>query len=260
MSELSVDELFSVKGKTALVTGGARGIGLMISRAFVANGVKVYIASRKAEVCESVAKELSEHGECIALSADLSSEAEAKRLAAELGKRESALHILVNNAGNTWGAPYEEYDEKAWERVLALNVKGLFHVTRELTPLLKKGAREGDPARVINIGSIDALHVSQLIDTYAYAASKAAVHHLTRVLAKKLGPDGITVNAIAPGPFPSKMTEWMLDNYGDEFIQRCPLGRLGEPEDLGGTALYLASRAGAYTNGVVIAVDGGIIL
>jgi len=180
-------------------------------------------------------------------------------LACQIGERESALHILVNNAGNNWGAPFEEYGDKAWERVLALNVKGMFHVTRELTPLLKKGVRPGDPARVINIGSIDGLHVPRY-ETYAYSASKAAVHHMTRVLAKKLGPDGITVNAVAPGYFESKMTAWRLDNERDDLVGRCPLGRIGEPEDMAGVAIYLASRAGAYVNGEVIRVDGGTIL
>jgi NAD(P)-dependent dehydrogenase (short-subunit alcohol dehydrogenase family) len=259
MSDLSTKALFSLEGKVAVVTGGSRGIGLMIARAYVGNGVKVYVSSRKADVCNKMAKELSEHGECIAIPTDLSSEDGAKQLANEVGERESALHILVNNAGNNWGAPFEEYDEKVWERVLALNLKGMFHVTRELAPLLKKGVRPGDPARVINVGSIDGLHVPRY-ETYAYSASKAAVHHMTRVLAKKLGPDGITVNAVAPGYFESKMTAWLLDNERDELVGRCPLGRIGKPEDMAGVAIYLASRAGAYVNGEVIRVDGGTIL
>jgi len=254
-----MDNLFSIEGKVAVVTGGSRGIGLMIARAYVENGVKVYISSRKADVCDEVAKELSEHGECIAIPVNLASEDGAKQLAKQLGERESALHILVNNAGNNWWAPFQEYDEKAWERVLSLNLKSMFHMTRELAPLLKKGARPGDPARIINIGSIDGLHVPRH-ETYAYSASKAAVHHMTRVLAKKLGPDGITVNAVAPGYFESKMTAWLLDNERDEVVGRCPLGRTGEPEDMAGVAIYLASRAGAYVNGEVIRVDGGTIL
>jgi len=259
MSNLSTKDLFSVEGKVAVVTGGSRGIGLTIARAYVENGVKVYISSRKADVCNKVAEELSEHGPCTAIPTDLSSEEGAKHLAKKIGERESALHILVNNAGNNWAAPFEKYDEKAWERVLSLNVKGMFHLTRELAPLLKKGVRPGDPTRVINIGSIDGLHVP-LYETYAYSASKAAVHHMTCVLAKKLGPDGITVNAVAPGYFESKMTEWLLDNERDELVGRCPLGRIGEPEDMAGVAIYLASRAGAYVNGEVIRVDGGTIL
>lgn len=259
MSKLSTKDLFSVEGKVAVVTGGSRGIGLMIARAYVENGVKVYISSRKADVCDKVAEELSARGQCIAIPANLASEDGVKQLTKQIGERESALHILVNNAGNNWGAPFEEYDEKAWERVLSLNVKGMFHLTRELAPLLRKGSRPGDPARVINIGSIDGLHVPRH-ETYAYSASKAAVHHMTRVLAKKLGPDGITVNAVAPGYFESKMTAWLLDNERDQLVGRCPLGRIGEPEDMAGVAIYLASRAGAYVNGEVIRVDGGTIL
>jgi len=257
----SIDGLFGVAGKTALVTGGARGIGLMIARAFVENGAKVYISSRKADVCESVAAELSQSGECIAIAGDLSQPADVERVASEIAAREQELHILVNNAGNNWGAPLAEYDEAAWERVLSLNLKGLFHVTRELVPLLKNAgnAEDRNPARVINIGSIDGLHVPQF-DTYAYAASKAAVHHLTHVLAKELGKDQITVNAIAPGFFPSKMTDWIFTHHGTELLARCPLGRFGEPEDMAGIAIFLASRAGAYVNGAVIPIDGGTIL
>jgi len=257
MSNLSIKDLFSVEGKVAVVTGGSRGIGLMIARAYVENGVKVYISSRKADVCDKVAKELSEHGKCIAITTDLSNEDGAKKLAKEVGERESALHILVNNAGNNWGAPFEEYDEKAWERVLSLNVKGMFHLTRELAPLLKKGARPADPARIINVGSIDGIMVPA-VDNFAYSAAKAAVHHMTHVLAKKLGDDGITVNAIAPGPFESKMTEWLFDNFKDQIVANCPLSRIGTPEDMGGVAIYLASRAGAYLTGTVIPVDGGL--
>ena len=259
MTDNRIQELFTIAGKTALVTGGTRGIGLMIARAYVQSGAKVYISSRKADVCEQVSAELGEQGECVAIPADLSSEDEAKRLAAEIADREPALHVLVNNAGANWGAPLAEHDEKAWERVLGLNVKGVFHLTRELVPLLKKGASDGDPARVINIGSIDGLHVPHF-ETYAYSTSKAAVHHLTRTLAKKLGPDGITVNAIAPGFFESKMTAFIMENMLDEIVARCPLGRIGRPDDMAGTALFLASRAGAYVNGAVIPVDGGTIL
>jgi NAD(P)-dependent dehydrogenase (short-subunit alcohol dehydrogenase family) len=259
MSNMSMKNLFSVEGKVAVVTGGSRGIGLMIARAYVENGVKVYISSRKAEVCDKVAKELSEHGQCIAIPTDLSNEDGAKHLANEIGECEAALNILVNNAGNNWAAPFDEFDEIAWERVMSLNVKTMFHLTRELAPLLRKGARTGDPARVINIGSIDGLHVPPY-ETYAYSASKAAVHHMTRVLAKKLGPDGITVNAVAPGYFESKMTEWLLEHERNQLLERCPLGRIGEQEDMAGVAIYLASRAGAYVNGEVIRVDGGTIL
>jgi NAD(P)-dependent dehydrogenase (short-subunit alcohol dehydrogenase family) len=249
-------DLFSIAGKTALVTGGSRGIGLMIARGYVEAGAKVYISSRKADVCEQVAAELSEHGECIPLPADLSSEAECRRLADEVAARESQIDILVNNAGATWGAPLEDYDEAAWERVLALNVKGVFHLTKFLAPLLEKAGTAEEPARVINIGSIDGLHVPML-DTFAYSSSKAAVHQLTRHLARRLAPV-VTVNAIAPGPFESKMMAATLDAFGDQIAASAPLKRIGRPDDMAGTAIFLASRAGAYLTGAIIPVDGGI--
>jgi NAD(P)-dependent dehydrogenase (short-subunit alcohol dehydrogenase family) len=252
-----VKDLFSIEGKVALVTGGSRGIGLMIARGFVEAGAKTYISSRKAEVCEAAAEELSTQGTCIALPADVSSDAECRRVAEELTRREPALHVLVNNAGANWGAPLAEYPDASFEKVLALNVKGVFNLTRALVPLLEKGAADGDPARVINIGSIDGIQVPAL-ETYAYSASKAAVHHLTRVLAKRLAPSRVTVNAVAPGPFESKMMAATLDNFRDAIVQGCPLGRIGEPEDMAGVAIYLASRAGAYLTGAVIPVDGGI--
>jgi NAD(P)-dependent dehydrogenase (short-subunit alcohol dehydrogenase family) len=252
-----VTDLFSIRGKVAVVTGGSRGIGLMIARGFVEHGAKVYVASRKKEVCDRVAAELAAHGDCVSLPADLSTEAGANTLAAAVAARESALHVLVNNAGANWGAPLAEYPDSAWDKVLALNVKGVFHLTRALLPLLEKGARPGDPARVINIGSIDGLTVP-LLETYAYSASKAAVHHLTRVLAQKLAPRGITVNAIAPGPFESQMMAATLARFRDGIVAGCPLGRIGEPEDMAGAAIFLASRAGAYLTGAVIPVDGGI--
>ncbi len=250
-------DLFSIEGKTAVVTGGSRGIGLMIARGFVEAGAKVYISSRKAAECEKVAAELSRVGTCIALPADLSTEVGAKGLAAAVADREPALHVLVNNAGANWGAPLAEYPDAAWDKVLAVNVKAIFHLTRALVPLLEKGVRPGDPARVINIGSIDGLRVPML-ETYAYSASKAAVHHLTRALAQRLAPQRITVNAVAPGPFESKMMAETLRNFGDMIVAACPLGRIGEPEDMAGVAIYLASRAGAYVTGTVIPVDGGI--
>ena len=252
-----VKDLFSVQGKTALVTGGSRGIGLMIARGFVEAGAKVYISARRQADCEKAAAELSQHGTCVAIPADLSTEAECNRLAREIAARESKLHILVNNAGANWGAPLAEYPDSAWDKVLALNVKAVFHLTRAAIPQLEQAARPGDPARVINIGSIDGLQVP-LLETYAYSASKAAVHHLTRVLAMKLAGRGITVNAVAPGPFESKMMAETLRNFGDAIRASCPLGRIGEPEDMAGVAIYLASRAGAYVTGAVIPVDGGI--
>jgi NAD(P)-dependent dehydrogenase (short-subunit alcohol dehydrogenase family) len=252
-----VKDLFSVKDKVVVVTGGSAGIGLMITRGFVENGARVYISSRKKDVCDRVAQELSEHGTCVSLPANLSTEAGAKELAAAVTEREPEVHVLINNAGANWGAPLEEFPDSAWDKVLALNLKAVFHLTRALLPQLEKAASPGDPARVINIGSIDGLRVPML-HTYAYSSSKAGVHHLTRVLAIQLAPRGITVNAIAPGPFRSKMMAATLDQFGDAIVASCPLGRIGEPEDMAGATIYLASRAGSYVNGAVLVVDGGI--
>jgi NAD(P)-dependent dehydrogenase (short-subunit alcohol dehydrogenase family) len=254
---ITVSDLFSIEGKTALVTGGSRGIGLMIARGFVEAGARVVISSRKADVCEQVAEELSRIGECVAMPADLSTEAECRRLADAVSAHFGTLNILVNNAGATWGAPLAEFPDSAWDRVLDLNVKGIFHLTRALVPALAAAASPADPARVINIGSIDGIRVPEL-ETYSYSASKAAVHHLTRVLAKRLAREHITVNAIAPGPFESKMMAATLEAFGDLIRAQCPLGRIGEPEDVAGTAIFLSSRAGAYLTGAVIPVDGGI--
>jgi NAD(P)-dependent dehydrogenase (short-subunit alcohol dehydrogenase family) len=250
-------DLFSIAGKTAVVTGGSRGIGLMIARGYVEAGATVYISSRKKEVCDQMAAELSKSGTCISAPADLATEAGCRDLTEQVAARESAVHILVNNAGANWGAPLAEFPDSAWDKVLALNVKAIFNLTRGMVPLLEKGARADDPARVINIGSIDGLRVP-LLETYSYSASKAAVHHLTRVLAVQLAPKHITVNAVAPGPFESKMMAETLKSFGDVIKASCPLGRIGEPEDMAGVAIYLASRAGAYLTGVVIPVDGGI--
>jgi NAD(P)-dependent dehydrogenase (short-subunit alcohol dehydrogenase family) len=250
-------DLFSIEGKVALVTGGSRGIGAMIARGFVEAGARVYISSRKKEVCDEVAADLAKVGTCLSLPADLSAEGGATRLAAEFGEREGALHVLVNNAGANWGAPFEEYPDEAWDKVLGLNVKAVFQLTRALLPKLEAAASHADPARVINIGSIDGIHVPAL-DTYAYSASKAAVHQLTRVLARKLAPKHITVNAVAPGPFQSKMMAVTLERFGDAIVESCPMKRIGEPEDMAGVAIFLASRAGAYLTGAIIPVDGGI--
>jgi NAD(P)-dependent dehydrogenase (short-subunit alcohol dehydrogenase family) len=250
-------DLFSIEGKTAVVTGGSRGIGLMIADAFVEAGARVYISSRKAEVCDQVAAKLSEKGECISAPADLSSLDGVRSLAATVGDREDRLDILVNNAGAAWGAPIEDYPEDGWDKVMDLNVKGLFFTTQALLPLLKKAASHEDPARVINIGSIDGLRVPML-QNFAYSASKAAVHMLSRHLAHHLVEDRITVNAIAPGPFPSKMTKFMFDMGEDVVAQNVPLGRPGQPEDVAGAAIFLASRAGGYLTGAIIPVDGGI--
>jgi len=251
-----MDSLFDVSGKVVLVTGGSRGIGEMIVRGFVDAGAKVYISSRKAEVGDALAKELSAQGTCISIPADLSTEAECQRLANEIAAREDHLDVLVNNAGATWGAPMAEHDEKAWERVLSLNVKGVFHMTRFLRPLLEKYGTAANPSRVINIGSIDGIHVPAM-DTWSYSASKAAVHQMTRHLAKSLAPK-ITVNAIAPGPFESKMMHSTLEAFGDTIADAAPMKRIGQPSDMAGTAIFLASPAASYITGVIIPVDGGI--
>jgi NAD(P)-dependent dehydrogenase (short-subunit alcohol dehydrogenase family) len=253
---VTASDLFDIAGKTALVTGGGRGIGRMIAEGYVDAGVTVYISSRKADTLEEVATELSKKGTCVAIPADLSTESECRRLADELQSRVDALDILVNNAGATWGAPLAEFDEAAFERVLSLNVKGVFHLTKFVVPLLHKAGSQEEPARVINIGSIDGIGVPAL-ETYSYSASKAAVHQLTRHLAKRLAPE-ITVNAIAPGPFESKMMAATLEAFGEQIAANAPLKRIGRPDDMAGAAIYLASRAGAYLTGAVIPVDGGI--
>jgi len=250
-------DLFSVSGKVVLVTGGSRGIGSMIARGFVENGARVYISARKAEACDATARELSALGECVSLPADLSSDQACKELAAEVARREEKLDDLVNNAGTNWAAPLDEYPDDAWDKVMSVNVKAVFNLTRHCHALLAAAATPSDPARVINIGSIDGLRVPE-VETYAYSTSKAAVHQVTRLLARRLAPESITVNAVAPGPFESKMMAETLDRFGEAIVASCPLSRIGTPEDMAGVAIYLASRAGAYVTGTVIPVDGGI--
>ncbi len=253
---LAMDSLFDVSGKVVLVTGGSRGIGEMIARGFVDAGAKVYISSRKADVCNALAAELSRHGTCVSIPADLSSEAECQRLAAEFAAREGHLDVLVNNAGATWGSPMADYDERAWERVLALNVKAVFHMTKFLRPLLEVNGSAESPSRVINIGSIDGIHVP-VMETFAYSASKAAVHQLTRHLAKAMAPL-VTVNAIAPGPFQSKMMRSTLESFGDAIAEAAPMKRIGRSADMAGAAIFLASPAASYITGAILPVDGGI--
>jgi NAD(P)-dependent dehydrogenase (short-subunit alcohol dehydrogenase family) len=246
--------LFDLTGKIALVTGGTRGIGFMIARGFLDAGAKVYLSSRKAEACEEAVRELSPFGEVAAIPADLSNRAECERLIAELP--ETSLDILVNNAGATWGASLEDFPDSGWDKVLDINLKSPFYLTRAALPLLKVNATQDDPSRIINIGSIDGIGVPA--NRYSYAASKAAIHQLTRVFAREFGPSYITVNAVAPGPFESKMMAATLAAAGDEIAALAPLGRIGRPDDMAGVTVFLASRAGAYVNGAVIPVDGGI--
>ncbi len=255
---MGADELFSIDGKVAVVTGGSRGIGLMIARGMVDAGARVYISSRKAEVCDEVAAELSKEGECLSIPADLSGSDGIRTLAEGVAERKPKVHILVNNAGAAWGAPIEEYPEHAWSKVMNLNVKAIFELTRSLLPQLEAAATTEDPARVINIGSIDGLRVP-LLQNYAYSASKAGVHMLTRHLAHHLVDRNITVNAIAPGLFPSKMTAFIFDNLpDDQLVGGIPMRRHGVPDDMAGTAIFLSSRAGSYLTGAVIPVDGGV--
>lgn len=253
-----MQNLFDLSGKIALVTGGSRGIGEMIAEGLVANGVKTYISARKADACNATAEKLSEQGECLSIPADLSTTGGVTTLADAVEARESRLDILVNNAGATWGASIDEFPESGWDKVMDVNVKGPFFLTQALLPLLEASATPEDPARIINVGSIDGINVNKL-GTYSYGPSKAAIHHLTRTLASHLADRNITANAIAPGPFPSKMTAGIAQAMGEQIRENVPLKRWGEPEDMAGVAIYLASRAGAYVSGAIIPVDGGIV-
>lgn len=262
------DKLFSIEGKVAVVTGGSRGIGEMIAAGFLANGVKVYISSRKAEVCDETARRLSEQfgGECISLPANLAELEGIQAFADELAKREEKIDILVNNAGVSWGAPLDEFPEVGWDKVMDTNVKGVFFLTQKLLGLLRKSASAEDPARVINVGSIDGIK-TPVFETFSYGPSKAAVHHLTRVMAAHLVKENILVNAIAPGPFPTYMLSTGVGGRGDventdwdTVGQGNPRGRVGTAEDIAGIAIFLSSRASAFTVGDVIVCDGGSVV
>jgi NAD(P)-dependent dehydrogenase (short-subunit alcohol dehydrogenase family) len=259
MSQVDTAALFSLAGKVALVTGGSSGIGAMVAGGLLRAGASVYIASRKSDTCDRVANELSSIGRCVPVPADVASPEGRAALVEALTARETGLHILVNNAGTSWGAPYEAYPDSAFDKVLGLNVTAPFALTRDLTPLLERAATADDPARVVNVGSIAGIRAERLTGTgtFAYSASKAALHHLTRTLAAELGPRHITVNAVAPGFFESRMTAHVLTEHRDTIVAACPLGRIGRPEEMAGVVVYLTSRAGAYTNGAVIPVDGG---
>jgi NAD(P)-dependent dehydrogenase (short-subunit alcohol dehydrogenase family) len=266
---LNLSDLFSIEGKVALVTGGSRGIGEMIAAAFLANGASVYISSRKADVCDTTAQRLSDEygGECVSVPADLSTIAGVEQVATTLEERGlQRLDVLVNNAGASWGAPLGEFPENGWDKVMDTNVKGVFFLTQRLLPLLEAAGTEDDPARVINIGSIDGIK-TPAFDTFSYGPSKAAVHALTRQLAAHLVRRNVIVNAIAPGPFPTWMLSTGVGTGGDvegtdwAAIGRSnPRGRVGTAEDIGGLAIFLASRAGAFTVGETITCDGGMIV
>ena len=253
---MTLRNLFSVEGKVILVTGGSRGIGEMIARGYVENGARVYISSRKAEVCNGMAEELSAHGTCISLPFDLGKMEGIKGLAAAVAAREPKLDVLVNNDGATWGAPIDDYPEDGWDKTVDLNVKSVFFMTQALLPQLRAAATHENPARVINIASVNGIEPPTL-ETYAYSTSKAGCIMLTRHLAKRLAPEHICVNAIAPGPFQSHMMAATLARAGDAIAASNPRGRIGTPEDMAGVAIFLASRASAYTTGAVVPCDGG---
>jgi 2-deoxy-D-gluconate 3-dehydrogenase len=259
--------LFCIRGKTALVTGGSRGIGQMIAAGFLSQGAKVYISARKGDACQATAQRLSDTygGVCIALPADLSKLEGVESLAHQVSTREAKLDILVNNAGASWGAPLDQFPELGWDKVMDTNVKGVFFLTQKLLPLLRAAGQGASPARVINIGSIDGIK-SSAFDAFSYGASKAAVHHLTRFMATHLTKERILFNTIAPGPFPT----WMLSTgvgFGgetegvnwDRIGQSNPSGRVGTAQDIAGLAIFLSSRAGEYVVGQTIACDGGAV-
>lgn len=254
-----LEDMFGIAGKCVLITGGARGIGESIAEGFVKAGAKVYICSRKPEACEATAKRLGAYGTCIPLpvAGDISSGEGRAAIVEAMNAREGKLDVLINNAGALWAAPLAEYPEGGWDKVFDLNVKGLFFLIRDLVPLLEAAGHHADPARVINIGSIDGFHIPKH-ETYAYSSSKAASHQLSTHLADQLARRHITVNVIAPGMFPSKMMQGTLDKIGeDKVVEKVPMRRLTGPDDMAGTAIYLASRAASYVTGVVLPVDGG---
>lgn len=252
--------LFDVSGKVAVVTGGSSGIGAMMARGLVENGAKVYITARKVERLMEMAEELSQFGDCTAIPADLSNVGAIEELVAAITAKEDHIDILINNAGANWAAPIEDFPEAGWDKVMDINIKSIFFATQKFLPLLKASGNAEDPARVINIASINGIRNSGM-PTYAYSASKSGVIHLTEHLATDLASYHINVNAIAPGFFPSNMTKQIVDNDGmtKMAISQIPRGRMGSPEDIAGTALYLCSRASAWVIGQTIVLDGGMI-
>jgi NAD(P)-dependent dehydrogenase (short-subunit alcohol dehydrogenase family) len=252
-----INQLFGVAGKTVLITGGAKGIGAAITEAFVKAGAKVFICSRNLESGKALAEELKPHGDCTPFACNIADDEDRKRFTAEFRARVAKLDVLINNAGALWAAPIEEYPESGWDKVFDLNVRGTFFLIKELLPLLEASASQENPARIINVGSINALHIPKH-ETYAYTSSKAALHHLTRHLASQLARRHIVANVIAPGQFPSKMLNGTVESKGmDAMLANIPLGRLANEADMAGAAIYLASKAGAYLTGTVIPVDGG---
>ena len=255
----NMKDLFNVEGKVALVTGGSRGIGAMIAEGFVKNGVKTYITSRKSEQCNNKADELSKFGECISIPTDLTDMNEMDKLVNHINENEKQLNFLINNAGAAWGASFDEFPENGWDKVMDTNVKSVFFLTQKLAKILEQSGNNSDPSRVINVGSIDGIGIPRA-ETYSYPASKAAVHQLTRVLANRLAHRNININAIAPGPFQSNMMAHTLEEYGEQIKSSVPRGRIGIPEDMAGTAIFLCSKASAYITGSIIPVDGGSLI
>ena len=255
----NMKDLFNVEGKVALVTGGSRGIGAMIAEGFVKNGVKTYITSRKSEQCNNKADELSKFGECISIPADLTDMNEMDKLVNHIKENEKKLNFLINNARAAWGASFDEFPENGWDKVMDTNVKSVFFLTQKLAKILEKSGNNSDPSRVINVGSIDGIGIPRA-ETYSYPASKAAVHQLTRVLANRLAHRNININAIAPGPFQSNMMAHTLEEYGEQIKSSVPRGRIGIPEDMAGTAIFLCSKASSYITGSIIPVDGGHLI
>jgi NAD(P)-dependent dehydrogenase (short-subunit alcohol dehydrogenase family) len=253
---MNTKDLFSLKGRVALVTGGSRGIGKMIAEGFIAQGAKVYISARKADACNETARELSQDGACISIPMNVSTLAGVKSLAAAVMARESKVDILVNNAGAAWGAKFDEFPEEGWDKVLNLNAKTPFFMTQALAPALRKAATAARPAKVINIASIDGIYLTHR-ETYSYVTSKAGLIQLTRLMAARLVKDNIHVTAIAPGAFKSDMNREARD-HADEVAKHIPARRVGENEDMAGAAIFLASRAGDYVVGSTLTVDGGV--
>lgn len=252
-----LENLFSLKGRVALVTGGSKGIGRMIAEGFLAQGAKVYITARKADACEAAAREMSQGGRsCIAIPGDISTMEGVKALASAITAAEDKLDILVNNAGTIWMAPLDSYPEKGWDKVMDLNVKSPFFLIQALLGLLKAAARPDQPAKIINITSIDGITVNK-VDTFAYQASKAAFAHLTKRLAADLIGHNIVVSALAPGAFASDLNVYARD-HGEMVAAAIPAKRIGTLEDMAGTAIYLASRAGDYMVGEAVVIDGGL--
>lgn len=254
-----MNNLFDVSGKVALVTGGTSGIGFMIATGLVEVGAKVYVVSRKLDAVHATVAALSQKGQCVGIAGDVSSEEGIQRIVSQFKESETKLNILVNCAGATWGGAFDNYPDKAWDRIMNLNVRGAFNLIRELTPLLETAGTASDPARIINITSV-AGQLTASMQAYAYGPSKAALNHLTRILANEMAYRHINVNAIAPGFFPSKMTAFITQNEALEQAQaeQIPLKRLGKPEDIAGLVIFLSSRAGAYMTGNIIPLDGGL--